>query len=265
MCGIGVSTSMPTDQLILIIIALIGLCFGSMVTLVSYRLPRGLPVGMVRSECQACKTPLGFKDLFPLLSWLTAKGKCRHCGAGVSIRYPLIELVTMAATLAVYFRYGVTPQAIMLVTLSVCLMIMIVVDLEHYLLPDVIQLILAALGIAYNFVTNEVEMVNVFAGGLLGLLIGAALAQGYRFIKKQDGLGMGDVKFLGVAGLWLGSFMLPAFAFYSGMLGIVLALLWRAAGRGKIFPFGPALAVALWALAVFPETGIWFWQVFQAG
>ena len=254
---------MPQASLITFLIALIGLSLGSMATLVSYRLPRGMKVGMVRSQCTACRTPLGIRDLFPLLSWLAARGKCRHCGATISVRYPLIELATMAATLAVYFRYGVTPQAILLLLLSVCLMIMVVIDLEHYLLPDVIQLLAAGLGIVYHLVTREVPMVNVFAGGLLGLLAGAALSRGYRFLKQQDGLGMGDVKFLGVAGLWLGPLMLPAFACYAGVLGILLALLWRATGRGRIFPFGPALALALWMLVVLPETGAWFWQLFQ--
>jgi len=256
---------MPHSPLITFLIALTGLCLGSMVTLVSYRLPLGMPVTVARSQCMACKTPLGFKDLFPLLSWLTAKGKCRYCGAKVSARYPLIELATMTLTLAVYFQYGLTAQGIFLVILSVCLMILIVTDFEHYIIPDAIQIVMAMTAVAYHLVTEQQPMANVLAGGLAGLLTGVALSSGYRWLRKKEGLGMGDVKLLAVAGLWLGPLTLVPLFFFAGALGVVIALPWRVAGRGAVFPFGPAIAAALWALLVYSETGNVFWNLFAGG
>ncbi len=179
-----------------------GLVFGSFVTCASYRLPRGEDVALKASRCTRCEAKLGFKDLWPVLSWLISKGQCRHCGTRVSVRYPVIELVTAVLFLLIYSQYGLTAQGILLALMSVALLIMIIVDLEHYIIPDEIHYALLPLGLIWHFVIGTPPL-DVAEGLLIGLVIGLTLRYGYRVLRRKEGLGFGDVKFFAVAGLWL--------------------------------------------------------------
>lgn len=235
-----------------IFILFAGLALGSFVTCASYRLPLEQDIVKKPSFCPKCNTKLGFKDLWPLFSWLFSSGKCRHCGAKVSARYPLTEIVTATVCMLIYLRYGFTPQTLILILLAVALLIMIVTDLEHYIIPDQIHLFLLPLGVAYHTIVGT-PWQDALAGLLLGLGIGLSLHYGYRWIRKKEGLGFGDVKFFAVVGLWLTPLPIVPFLFYSGLLGIVTAFIWRVLGKGKLFPFGPALAIALFACIAYPE------------
>jgi leader peptidase (prepilin peptidase)/N-methyltransferase len=246
----------------LIFVLAAGLVFGSFITCASWRLPRGDDVVKKPSYCPCCNAKLGVKDLFPVLSWVTAGGKCRHCQAKVHWRYPLTELVTAAVFFLIYSRYGITAQAIIFMLLAVALLIMIVVDLEHYMIPDEVHYFLVPLAIVYHFVIGS-DIGDALGGLLVGLATGYGLHYGYRTLRKKDGLGFGDVKFLTVAGLWLGLNAIPPFLFYSGAIGVVFGLSWRAAGRGPRFPFGPALAAALFLCLVYPQSSAIFWNLFH--
>lgn len=233
------------------LIFLFGLCFGSFLTLVSYRLPRGEKMGMTRSQCPACGTPLGVADLFPVISWVANRGTCRHCKATVSWRYPAIEVITASALLTVYHFYGLDGKSLLLMAMTLSLLVMIIVDFEHYIIPDEVQVVLAILAIAYQWY-DGMHPADMLVGALVGGAIGWILQSGYRYVRGKEGLGTGDVKFLVVAGLWIGAVNLIPFLFYSGVLGIVTAALWGRLGRGAVFPFGPALAVSLWAGVLWP-------------
>lgn len=243
------------------IIFLVGLCFGSFVTLVSYRLPLGEDIVVKPSRCTQCQKKLGFFDLFPLLSWLCSRGKCRGCGAKVSVRYPLTELVQAALFLWIYARFGITPEAGILMLASVVILVMVVVDFEHYILPDSMQVALAFCALAFAYYIGK-PWAEVAGGAALGLGTGLALCYGYKWLMKKDGLGFGDVKLLAVAGLWLNAFAFVPFLFYSGLFGVATAFIWKALGKGKIFPFGPALLLAMFLLVVEPAAYELFWQSF---
>ena len=148
----------------------------------------------------------------------------------------------------------------MLGGLTVLLLIMIVVDFEHYIIPDSVQVGLLLLGIVWR-VQHYIEWDDIVIGGTLGLAIGIALVLGFRYLRNKEALGYGDVKFLAVAGVWLGALPLLPFLFYGGLLGILTALPWRLMGRGAVFPFGPALAVSLYACVIFPESVDAFWSL----
>lgn len=249
--------------MVFLIVLCIGLVFGSFIACASYRLPRGENLVAKPSCCPACKTKLKPKDLWPVLSWVTSKGTCRHCGAKVHWRYPAIELATAAVFVAIYWRYGFNMQAVILALMAVALLIMTVVDFEHYIIPDEIHWALLPLGIAYHY-TVSTPIDNVILGTISGAAIGLALHYGYRLIRKKEGLGFGDVKFFMVSGLWLSSLVLfPPFLFLSGMLGVGLGIIWQILGRGPRFPFGPALALALFLCVAFPETTRIFWRMFD--
>lgn len=240
-----------TAELLFIILS--GLTFGSFVTLAAWRLPREEDIVVKPSQCPQCKTKLGFKDLFPVLSWLTSGGKCRHCKNRIGIRYPLIELVTLCAFLLVYSKFGLTFSGVMFALFAVALLIMIVVDLEHYIIPDSIHVALLPLGLAFHW-SQGTDWTLVLYGFLAGAGMGLALHHGYRFLRKTEGLGYGDVKFFAVAGVWLTISNFVPFLFFSGLFGVITGLVWRVLGRGKLFPFGPALALALFACAIYQES-----------
>ncbi len=237
----------------LLFVILTGLTFGSFVTLAAWRLPREEDIVVKPSQCTSCKTKLGFKDLFPVLSWMTSGGKCRHCKNPIGIRYPLIELVTLGAFLLVYAKFGLTLQGVVVALFAVALLIMIVVDLEHYIIPDSIHVVLLPLGLAYHYLAGT-DWLDVLYGFLAGAGMGLLLHHGYRWLRKTEGLGYGDVKFFAVAGVWLTIANFVPFLFFAGVFGVITGILWRILGKGKLFPFGPALAVALFACAIYPET-----------
>jgi len=239
-----------------------GLAFGSFITLVSYRLPLGEDVVVKPSRCPKCETPLGFFDLWPVLSWLMSRGRCRHCSQPISLRYPLTEIVTATVFLMLYVKFGLTPVGVVLAMTWVALMIMIVVDLEHYIIPDPIQFALIGLALIYHYLIGT-NIETVANGFIAGAAIGLSLHYGYRIIRKKEGLGFGDVKFMAVAGLWLGVKPLVPFLFFSGLFGVALGLVWRVMGKGPIFPFGPALALALFLTIVIPYLSNLFWSIGQ--
>lgn len=236
----------------LFIVVCAGLVFGSFITCASYRLPLELDVVRKPSYCPKCNTILGFRDLFPIFSWLFSGGKCRHCSAKISARYPLIEIITGALFAFLYLRYGLTPQGFILAGAVIMLMIMIVADLEHFIIPDCVHVILLPLAITYHFVGGT------FSADILwgfGLMTGLALLlhYGYSALRGRAMLGFGDVKFFAIVGVWLDLSAIPVFLFISGILGVLLGLIWRILGKGQVFPFGPALAIALFICIVFPN------------
>ncbi len=244
---------------VLLLVALSGLCFGSFVTLASYRLPREEDIVFKPSRCPNCDTTLEIPDLFPVLSWASARGRCRHCRVPIHWRYPAIEIATMALFLLVYQRYGIGLPALLLMGTAVALLIMIVADFEHYIIPDAVHLMLLPLGLGYAAATGRPWEV-AFIGAALGLAIGLSLSYGYRALRGKEGLGLGDVKFLFVAGIWLGGVNLVPFLTLAGLIGIVTGIVWRASGKGVYFPFGPALAASLFACVVYPEAPAAFWR-----
>lgn len=237
---------------------LIGACFGSFATMASYRLPRDEEIIHTPSHCPHCNHKLGVADLVPIFSWLAARGRCRHCAAAVSARYPLIEAATALTFASLYSAYGLTLTMVLLATLALGLIIIIISDLETGLIPDKVQICLLPLGLLYRYVTDA-PWSDTFIGLGLGLSLGLLLHHGYRWLRKRDGLGLGDVKFFAVAGAWLGLTNLVPFLFFSGLLGILTAMIWRALNRGTIFPFGPALAVSLFFSATMPQLPTFFW------
>ncbi|MCB2082242.1 MAG: prepilin peptidase, partial [Rickettsiales bacterium] len=209
-----------TDPLILGIVALFGLAFGSFATLASYRIPRGTGIVSGRSECPSCHTKLAATDLVPVFSWLFRRGRCGHCGAKVSVRYPLIELTTSVAFVLVFMQTGFSWILPVLLGIALCLILITVIDLEHMIIPDVLNLVLLVLGGIYQWMQGASWQQMV-----LGPLLGLALGFGLRWLmfawKKQEGLGLGDVKFLTAAGMLLPIQMLSVFLFLSGVIGMV--------------------------------------------
>lgn len=249
---------MDINVVIMALIAFLGLAFGSFATAVAYRLPRDISFVTGRSHCPSCKHTLGALDLFPLISWLYLRGKCRYCHQQFGISYLSIEIALSVMFCLVYLRFGLEWQTLLLCFMSLLLIILTVIDFEHYIIPDEINIGLFITGLLYLWVIGA-EWQQFVYGPLLGFSIGMALRWGIWLWKRKEGLGLGDVKFLIVVGLLLPPDLIITFLFSAGVIGIVIAVTWKIAGKGERFPFGPALSFSLFVCLVFPEFHV-MWQ-----
>ncbi len=251
---------------------MLGLALGSFLTLATYRLPLDQPIGRTRSRCPSCGTTLKARDLIPFFSWALARGRCRQCKTKISARYPLTELACAASMVGIYSVAGLTPASLCIMGLVLGIITIIVTDLEHRIILDEVQVALFFIGIGYGIaVIPNMEMdallLHLFKMAGIGLAIGLGLKYGFLFLMNKDGLGFGDVKFLAVAGVWIASVstsptLFVPFLFYSGLLGIATALLWKIVSDDEHFPFGPALAFSLLLLVVWPDAGVNFFTLY---
>ncbi|KIE06106.1 hypothetical protein NF27_BK00270 [Candidatus Jidaibacter acanthamoeba] len=233
------------------LITALGLIFGSFAGAASYRLVTQESL-LTRSKCPKCNHALKAFELIPVFSYAFQKGKCRHCAQPISLRYPLIELLTAFSFSIVGYNVEGHINQVLLCLTTAALMVMIITDFEYYIIPDIIQFIIAILGIFYAFFNNY-PLIELLFTPLFCYIIGIILQKGFKLFMKKDGLGTGDVKFFAVVGIFLKIEMLAGFFLISGIIGIFTALIWRLLSKGEEFPFGPALAVSLYLCLVFPK------------
>jgi leader peptidase (prepilin peptidase)/N-methyltransferase len=240
------------DHLIGVLVAgLLGACIGSFVCTLALRAPGGWQgMWLGRSRCPACGTVLPPADLVPLVSWLASRGRCRHCGAGVSPYYPLVELGALAiGALAQGWLPG--SPGWLAALLGWWLLALALIDLEAWLLPDAMTLPLIAAGLVASALelTPARSFQNAMAGAVAGYAALAGLGYLYRRLRGHEGLGLGDAKLLAAAGAWLGTVSLPWVVLTAALLGLALALARARPLRAKTaVPFGPPIALAFWGM-----------------
>ncbi len=168
----------------------------------------------------------------------------------------------MLAALFAYWQYGMSLEALAIAGLCWCVIAIFVTDLEHYIILDEVQIALALAAVLFHYAQGS-DPLTVGLAGFSGLLMGLALKYGFLWIRKKDGLGLGDVKLLFGVGLWLASTasFIP-FLFIAGLLGVVFGMVWRLLFRSEIFPFGPALALSLLGCVLWPELANGFWSLY---
>jgi len=235
----------PQSQLIMLI--LFGLASGSFVSLLSYRLVSKEAIFFGRSRCPLCKTKLKIRSLFPVFSWLIQKGKCLDCHQKISWRYPLIELFCSLGFVLTYFAIGAKINFQLLIYLAIftVLVAMIVVDLEHYFIPDILQFILAFL-VAILVIHNG-GVSSIYKGikpALIFVAFGFAVWIFFYYSAGIDGLGIDDFKFFLIAGFMLGMENFVLFMFLSGILGAFFGTLWQKIKKDETFPFAPAICLS---------------------
>jgi leader peptidase (prepilin peptidase) / N-methyltransferase len=224
-----------------VLAGIVGAVVGSFLNVVIHRLPRGESLVHPRSRCPSCGTQIAEYDNVPIVSWLALRGRCRHCGAPISPRYPVVELLTALTFAAVVLVRGFDNDLILELPFVAALIALAGIDFDHKLLPNKIVYPLAAYGlIATALVERDDLLEHVVAGaGAFVFLLVAVLAY-------PRGMGMGDVKLAGAMGLYLGASVIPALlvAFLTGSLaGVVILAREGAAARKKAIPFGVFLAI----------------------
>ncbi|NGN98179.1 prepilin peptidase [Grimontia sp. S25] len=254
--------------------SLFGLIVGSFLNVVIYRFPKMMEsqwrlechecfpddmpatkdsdvfnLSLPRSHCPSCRAPVRAIDNIPVLSWLILGGKCRSCKTKISVRYPLIEILTavlsgfVAFTLTGYWSLAVIGATFTLVALCF-------IDLDTMLLPDQMTLPLMWAGLLLALVgVSPVSLQDAVIGAMAGYLSLWTVFQLFKILTGKEGMGYGDFKLLAALGAWLGWQALPMvvlMASFVGAIGGIIMMRVKGTGKETPFSFGPYLAIAGW-------------------
>jgi leader peptidase (prepilin peptidase)/N-methyltransferase len=282
--------------------ALLGLLVGSFLNVVILRLPERMlhglraesreilelpgndaepaPPGIVReaSHCPQCKHKLGLLENIPLLSWLALRGRCKHCGAAISVQYPLVELLTCLCSIVIVWKFGIGLHALAGLFFTWALIALSGIDVRTQLLPDQITLPLLwaglLLSLSLNFpwidastVTTHplfVDSAAAILGAAFGYLSLWLVYWGFKLATGKEGMGYGDFKLLAALGAWMGPSALLPIVLLSSLIGaLVGGTLLAVQGRDRAtpIPFGPYLAAAGWTWSV---AGPWLGALYDA-
>ena len=231
---------------------LLGLAFGSFFNVCIHRIPRGLSLNRPGSRCPGCGSALRWYDNIPVLSYALLAGKCRTCRQPISLRYPIVELVTCAVFVLHYLVFGPTGLFFVRVAFASALIVLFAIDLEHHLLPDRITLPGIVAGLAFSVVFPpglRDAVIGVLAGGGVLWLIGEA----YCRYSGHEGMGGGDVKMLAMVGAFLGWKLMLVTLVLSSVAGSLIGLLVIASRRGDMkypLPYGTFLALGALAASL---------------
>ncbi|MDR1994910.1 A24 family peptidase [Azonexus sp.] len=252
------------------IAGLVGLCVGSFLNVVIHRLPQMMeqewqaqcaelrsepppdskPLSLARpsSRCPHCGHRITALENIPLFSYLLLLGgKCAGCGQRISLRYPIVELLTGLLSAYAAWHFGPTPQLAGALLLIWALIALSAIDFDTQLLPDSITLPLLWLGLAFNLPATFAELPAAVIGAMAGYLALWSVFWLFKLATGKEGMGYGDFKLLAALGAWLGWTMLPAIILLSSVVGAFVGITLIIAarhGRNVPIPFGPYLAAA---------------------
>ena len=233
-----------------------GTVVGSFLNVCIYRLPRGLSIVRPGSRCPECKEPIRPYDNIPILSYILLKGRCRHCGARISARYPLVETLNGILYCLVLWRWGIELHALVFMAICSSALVITFIDLEFQIIPDVITLPGTLLGLVAGSLVLPDVFYNASALGLKNSLTGAALGFGLFYliaILSRGGMGGGDIKMMAMVGATTGWKGVLATTFVGSLSGAIVGLLLmglKGYGRKAKVPFGPFLALG-WLVSIF--------------
>jgi leader peptidase (prepilin peptidase)/N-methyltransferase len=237
---------MPLGLLLGAYFTLLGLVVGSYLNVVIYRLPRGISTVLPRSRCPTCGVPVAALDNLPVVSYLALGGRCRHCRQRISPRYPLVEAATGSLFLGCYLRFGPTLEALAGALFSSLAIVLAAIDAEHLLLPDRITLPGIVAGLALSPWLAWSGLWAALLGAALGGGVLLALWGAWLLLRREEGMGLGDVKMLAMIGAFLGWQGALVALFAGALAGSVVGLALLGSGRGGLktkLPFGSFLAL----------------------
>jgi len=239
-----------------IFVVCLGLVIGSFLNVVIVRLPQGKSVVKPRSQCGGCHTIISWYDNVPVISFLILGGKCRKCKAAISVRYPVIEIVTAFLFYGCFLRFGWDWLLVLRDWPFVSILVAITfIDLEHRIIPDVLSLGGLVLGLTTAYFVPDLGLFSSFIGAAVGFGLFYGLAWAYYWKTGKHGLGGGDVKLLAMLGAFLGLDGVLWTILASSVTGSFVGLIWGLAQKkkgsseadggllGVAIPYGPFLVV----------------------
>lgn len=229
----------------------LGLVLGSFYSVCVARYASGLSIVRPRSHCPDCKRTLTPLELVPVLSWLAQRGRCKGCGARVSIRYPLLELISGIWALLLALKLGPGWEWLGHMAVGGVLIVASGIDLDTFLLPDRLTLGGFTLTMSLAFIRPDITPMDAALGAMAGAGAFKLIQVSYRLLRGRDGLGSGDVKLMLLIGAWIGWQLVPM-AVLTGSLaalpvGVVFAWRARRTGQPPIVPYGPFLSLGAMA------------------
>ena len=263
-------------------ILFLGLCVGSFLNVVAYRLPlmmqrdwknecheflelappsfdkrlATINLSTPASACPNCGHNLRAWENIPVISYLLLRAKCSSCKTGISAQYPVVEFLTGLASLTVAYKFGVTLQTVTALFFTWALIALTLIDLKEQLLPDNITLPLLWFGIFISLFDVFTDLQSSVIGAIAGYLILWSVFHLFKLITKKDGMGFGDFKLLSALGAWVGFTYLPQIILISSVVGSIAGISMLILGKTKQqqpIPFGPYLAIAGWIALLWGE------------
>jgi leader peptidase (prepilin peptidase)/N-methyltransferase len=235
------------NYLIPIIVFVFGAVIGSFLNVCIYRIPRSKSIVKPNSFCPNCEKPIKFYDNIPIVSYILLGGKCRHCGAKISMRYPFVELMTAVIFLMCYHRWGLSYESFIQMFFVSLLIVISVIDYDFQIIPDILSIGGLVLGLLIAIVRPGFQFMDAFYGVLIGGGVLFVIAYGYQLIMKREGMGGGDIKLLAMIGAFTGLkgviFSLIGGSIIGTLVGIPLMLIKKENTKYAI-PFGPFLSLA---------------------
>ena len=248
--------------------SILGLLIGSFLNVVIYRLPKmmewewhknclelqgkeapaqtKLSLAKPRSACPKCQHQITALENIPVISYLLLGGKCKSCKTKISMRYPLVELLTGALLGFIAYQFGYTYITLFAWLFTLALITLTFIDFDTQLLPDDITLPLLWLGLLFNLNSGFTDLQSAVVGAIAGYLTLWFIYWLFKLVTGKEGMGYGDFKLLAVIGAWFGWQLLPAVILLSSVLGSVTGIaliLMKGKSGNTAIPFGPFLAL----------------------
>ncbi|WP_059217837.1 prepilin peptidase [Escherichia albertii] len=248
------------------LLLIIGLCVGSFLNVVIYRIPLSLinpPYGIFNiawppSHCTNCNNKILKRDNIPVVSWVLLKGKCRFCGSVISSRYPIIEFTTgvIFSILGSYllFNFDINIFFVTLFFFSV-LLCLAIIDIDHLLLPDCLVFTLLWTGMLVSaFELSTISLKDAVIGVCGTWISLSTIVQLFTLIRKKEGLGGGDIKLISALAAWIGWYQIPLLLVFSSIIGGIMFITMKRKIVNNhgihlkytyVIPFGPAIALSV--------------------
>ena len=247
-----------------LITAVIGLFIGSFLNVCIHRIPRGESIVFPSSRCPACLERIRPWDNIPVLSYLLLRGRCRDCGERISLRYPVVEILSGLVALAMLYRFGPGASFLAYYAWACVLLVITFIDIDHQIIPDGLSIGGIVVGLALVWwlpVSYRDALIGLALG--VGLLIG--VIYGYYFLTGKQGMGGGDVKLLGMIGVFTGWEGVLFTIFAGSLLGSLVGIPWALSQRKNMqaaIPFGPFLALGAFIHVLFGDMLIeWYFSI----
>lgn len=233
-----------------------GAIIGSFLNVCIYRIPRDEEIVRTPSHCVLCQEPIPWYLNLPIVSWLILLGKTRCCGKPLNIRYPFVELLSASLTTYFFITYDFSLDLLWALLFSYLMIILIMIDAEHMILPNIITIPGIALGLVLSLAGAGPDILDALMGVIF--VAGGFLAVAYLYyrIKGAEGLGMGDIKLVAMIAAFHGLMMTLATAFIASFIGTlygIFMIIRKKFNSQTPFPFGVFLGVAILVLMVFGD------------
>ncbi len=265
---------------------LLGLIIGSFLNVCILRIPRAESVVLPASHCTACNSEIKPYDNIPVLSWLILGGRCRKCKTRISALYPSVELASGLLFVACYLTFGISAEGLKWAVFAALMVVLTVTDFRERILPDKVNFVGLGLGLLLSLFTRPIDGTALWLSGhlfafpppppvisFMDSLIGAVgasgllwlVAEGYFRARGREGMGLGDVKMMAMAGAFLGLQRALLTILLGSLLGSVIGMaviaLWRK-GRDFELPFGTFLGAGALLVVFFGSATLAWYRSF---